>query len=251
MIVSIAVKLYMAYYNSVIGKKIDSSAMRATAADSRGDCLATTGVLVAAIVSRLTGLHIDGWCGMLVAILILISGGKAAKETIGPLLGQPPSPEMVEEIEKAVLANDGVIGIHDLVVHDYGPGRVMISLHAEVPASMDFLVAHDLIDNIEKDLGKQMGCEVVIHMDPIDTDDVRTAFEYDRIKHLVQAIDSRLSIHDFRLVTGPTHVNVIFDLVSPFDLPMSDSELKEKVAKEISALDSTYFAVIHIDKSYV
>ena len=179
------------------------------------------------------------------------AGVQAARDPLSPLLGQPPSEEFVQEIRDIVMANKAVCGIHDLVVHDYGPGRVMISLHAEVPAHGDILALHDEIDNVEKKLHDRLGCEAVIHMDPIVTDDETTNAAHQKIASLVRGIDENISIHDFRMVTGPTHTNVIFDAVVPYGCKMSDREAEEKIKKAVHELDPSYFAVVQIDKSYV
>lgn len=248
---SIAVKFYMYLYNRAVGRAIGSSAMLATAADSLSDCGATAAVLVATLVGEHTGLMIDGWCGAVVALLIFVAGFKAAKETVSPLLGQPPAPEFVEKIHSIVMASSAVCGIHDLIVHDYGPGRVMVSLHAEVSAKGNILEIHDEIDNIEQQLRNELGCLATIHMDPIVTDDALTLETRKRVEELVRGIDERISIHDFRMVTGPTHTNVIFDAVVPYRFPLSDAEVEERIHEGVRALDGNYFAVVQIDKSYV
>ena len=249
--VSICVKLYMYLYNRVIGKKINSAAMAATAADSLSDSVATTAVLIAALVGRFTGLQIDGWVGALVALFILKSGFDAAKDTISPLLGQPPAPEFVKRIEELVLAHPAVCGIHDLVVHDYGPGRCMISLHAEVPANENILELHDEIDNIETELTRKLNCDAVIHMDPVVMDDGVTQETRKRVEMLVHAIDDQISIHDFRMVTGPTHTNLIFDAAVPFHFRLSDKEVAGKIREAVRALNGNYFAVVKVEKSYI
>jgi cation diffusion facilitator family transporter len=248
--VSILVKLYMALYNARIGKKIESAAMRATATDSLSDCIATAVVLLSMFIGKWTNLMIDGWCGLAVAVFILIAGVRAAKETIGPLLGQPPAPEFVKRIEQIVLSHSLVVGIHDLVVHDYGPGRCMITLHTEVPESGNFTEMHDVIDNIEHDLRNELGCEATIHMDPIATDDVLTNETHNKIAELVKVIDERITIHDFRMVAGPTHTNVIFDVVVPYKFRLTDEEVLRDVQRLVRSLDGNYFAVVQIDKSY-
>ena len=247
---SIGVKLYMAYYNRQLGKKLNSSAMLATAADAIGDCAATATVLVATLVGQYTGLMIDGWCGMAVAVFILFSGFKSAKDTMDPLLGTPPSADFVSEIETLVLSHPAIIGIHDLIVHDYGPGRVMISLHAEVSSAGDLLCIHDEIDNVEKELRTSLGCEAVIHMDPVVTDDGITTETRQKVAALVHCIDDAISIHDFRMVIGPTHTNVIFDAVVPFHFRLSDREVEEKIRTAVRMLDGNYYAVINVERSY-
>ena len=247
---SIAVKLYMTFYNRRLGKKLDSPAMLATAADSLSDCAATTAVLAATLVGHFTELCIDGWCGILVALFILWSGLRAAKDTLDPLLGVPPTHEFVARIRDLVLAHPAVIGIHDLIVHDYGPGRVMISLHAEVPAHRNVLELHDEIDNVEKELREKLGCDAVIHMDPVVTDDGLTNQTRRRVADLVHCIDDDISIHDFRMVSGPTHTNVIFDAVVPFGFRLSDQTVEEKIKTAVRALDGNYFAVVNVERSY-
>lgn len=216
LVASILVKIYMYFYNSQISKKIDSAAMKATAVDSLSDTLATTVVLIAAIVAKYTGLQVDGYCGVLVGLFIFYAGFSAAKDTLDPLLGQPAEPEFVERIEEIVNGYDMVLGIHDLVVHNYGPGRVMISLHAEVPADEDILKIHDMIDIIENDLKEQLHCEAVIHMDPLVVNDEQTNELRAAVKEIVENLEGDVSMHDFRTVIGPTHTNMIFDVLVPF-----------------------------------
>ena len=248
--VSIAVKLYMSFYNRSLGKKLNAPAMLATAADSLSDSVATTAVLIATLVGRFSSLMIDGWCGILVAAFILWSGFNAAKDTINPLLGTPPTHEFVDQIKHLVMAHPAIIGIHDLIVHDYGPGRVMISLHAEVSASENVLELHDEIDNVESELREKLGCEAVIHMDPIVTDDGITEETRERVAALVHCIDDAINIHDFRMVAGPSHTNVIFDAVVPYGFRLTDSEVEEKIKTAIRTLDGNYFAVVKVERSY-
>ena len=251
LLVSISAKFYMYCYNHGVGKKLNAAAMQATAADSLSDCAATTAVLLATLAGHFLHWQIDGWCGLIVSLLILWAGFQAARDTLSPLLGQPPTAEFVQQIHDIVMANKSICGIHDLVVHDYGPGRVMISLHAEVPAHGDILALHDEIDNVEKELHDRLGCEAVIHMDPIVTNDETVNAEHEKIAALVRGIDENISIHDFRMVTGPTHTNVIFDAVVPYSCKMSDREAEEKIKQAVHGLDPRYFAVVQIDKSYV
>ena len=249
--VSIAVKLYMWYYNRAIGKRLNSAAMEATAADSFNDSLATAAVLFATLVGHFTGLMIDGWCGALVAVFILWSGVNAARDTIDPLLGTPPTQEFVDGVEQLVMSYPDILGIHDLIVHDYGPGRCMVSLHAEVDAGGDVLVLHDEIDNIERHLQTELHCQAVIHMDPVVTDDKEVFAAKQAVTALVRNIAPEISLHDFRMVTGPTHTNVIFDVVVPFGFPLSDEALTTQIQSQVRALDGNYFAVVTVDKSYV
>ena len=247
---SIAVKLYMAWYNRQLGKKLNSAAMLATSADSLSDSVATLAVLIATLVSQAFGLMIDGWCGIVVSLFIFKAGIEAARETIDPLLGAPPSKELVERISTLVLSHDIVVGIHDLIVHDYGPGRMMISLHAEVSSAGDILAIHDEIDNIERQLQKELGCHAVIHMDPVVTDDARVTDTKRTIAQLVCTVDPSLTIHDFRMVSGPTHTNVIFDVVAPYDLPLTDAALTAQIQQEVRQLEGNYFAVVTVDKNF-
>ncbi len=245
--VSILVKLYMYYYNHKIGKLIGSAAMNATAMDSFSDAIATFAVLVSSAVGMVTGWKIDGWCGIAVAALIVRAGVMAAKGTVDLLLGTPPDPEFVRRIQEIVLSHEGIVGIHDMIVHNYGPGRVMVSLHAEVPCDADIMAAHDMIDNIEKDIREEMRCLAIIHMDPVDTRDELTNETKEKVRELVRIIDGRLTIHDFRMVSGPTHTNVIFDVVVPFDLRMTDDEVKARIGELVGTLGN-YFAVVEVDK---
>lgn len=246
---SICVKIYMFYYNSAVAKKIESPAMMATAKDSLSDSVATGVVLISTLVSHFTSLKIDGFCGLLVAVLIFYAGYSAAKDTLNPLLGQKASEEFEKEIEDLVMAHEEVCGIHDLFVHDYGPGRQIISLHAEVSADSDIMMIHDVIDNIENELRLKLGCDTTIHMDPIVTNDAHVTETKEAVIKLTKGIDERLTIHDFRMVDGPSHTNLIFDVVAPFDLGMDDEELaKEVFARTQETLGARYFTVIKVDK---
>lgn len=251
LIVSILVKFYMYSYNMAISKKIHSSAMKATATDSLSDSCATFVVLLATIIGHLTPLQIDGWCGILVGLFILYAGIEAAKDTLNPLLGQAADPEFVAQIEDIVLSHDTIIGIHDLIVHDYGPGRVMITLHAEVSADGDILIIHDIIDNIEKELQTKLKCAATIHMDPIETKNETVLALKDRTASLLTSIDPDLKFHDFRVVTGPSHTNLIYDVLVPHQYKVSDADLikllKEKTSSEIG---EEFFVVAKIDKAY-
>ena len=250
LVVSIAVKFYMFLYNRRYGRAIGSSAMEATAMDCISDCAATAAVLVATLVGHYMDWMIDGWCGIVVAGFILWSGFNSIKDTLDPLLGTPPTAEFVQEIRDLVLAHKDICGIHDLVVHDYGPGRVMVSLHAEVSATGDIMEIHDVIDNVEQELKEKLGCETVIHMDPIVVDDGVTEETRRKVAALVRCIDDGITIHDFRMVAGPTHTNVIFDAVVPFGFRLTDEEVEEKIRTIVRTLDGNYFAVVKVEKSY-
>lgn len=250
LIVSIAVKIYMGIYNRSVGKKINSAAMMATMTDSLGDAVATAVVLIATVIGHFTGFNLDGYCGVAVAIMIFIAGFRSAKETISPLLGQPPEPEFVRQIEKTVLAHEKVAGIHDLIVNDYGPGRKIVSLHAEVPADANVWDAHDLIDNIEQEIALKLGCIAVIHMDPIVTDDEKIVSLRKAISEEVKTIHPGITVHDFRAVPGPTHTNVIFDAVLPFDSKLTEAEALKKITTMVAQNHENVRAVVQIDRSY-
>ena len=250
LLASIVVKIYMAIYNHNVGKKIHSAAMGATAKDSMSDTIATTVVLISTIVGAIWGIPIDGYCGVLLSILIFMAGIGAIKDTVGPLLGTAPDKEFVERIEEIVMAHDIVKGMHDLVVHDYGPGRVMISLHAEVPHTEDILVIHDEIDNIEEELGDKLNCEAVIHMDPIIMDDEKVNEVKEYVRNIVCQVGEELNFHDFRMVSGNSHTNLIFDVVVPFKYRMSDEVIKKAIQEAIWVNYPRYNAVIHIDHTY-
>ena len=248
---SIVVKAYMACYNTVIGKKIDSSAMRAVASDSLGDVVATFAVLVSMLIYRFTGFDPDNYCGILVSVFILWSGFSSAKDTVSTLLGKRPDKELVNKICSIVLGFDGIIGVHDLVVHDYGPGRMMISLHAEVSGDADIYVLHDTIDSAMRALDKELGCVSVIHMDPICVNDELTTEKRKEVAEAVKRLDPRITIHDFRMVVGPTHTNFLFDAVAPHDMKMTDEEINKALCKIISDNFENTYAVIHVDKSFI
>lgn len=251
LIVSVVVKLYMAFYNKKVGKKISSEAMLATGTDSLSDAVATTVVLASMLFMELTGKNIDGYCGVFVAMFIFYAGFNAAKETMSPLLGVAPDKEFVEEIKEIVMSHEIVSGIHDMVVHDYGPGRRMVSLHAEVPGNRNIYEIHDTIDRIEEKIKECLDCEAVIHMDPVDTDNEEIKKMKKIVSEGVKNIDERLSIHDFRMVSGPTHTNLIFDVVVPFEIKMSQNQVRELVEDMVSKLEGNYFAVIKVEQSYV
>lgn len=250
LLISILVKLYMASYNRSISKKIDSAAMMATATDSLSDTLATGVVFFATLINYFFDLQIDGYCGILVGLFILLAGINAARDTINPLLGQPPEQEFVEKIEKIVMGYDGVLGIHDLIVHDYGPGRVMISLHAEVSASGNILEIHDMIDTIEIDLKQQLNCEAVIHMDPIVTDDADVTKWKQQLLRILQELDSTLQMHDFRMVKGNTHTNLIFDVVVPYDCKLEGEKIQALIQDKVREINPCFYTVVQIDRSF-
>ena len=249
LVASILVKIYIFVYNRSVGRKINAPAMLATAADSLSDCISTAVVLVSMLLSRFLGINIDGWCGMLVATFIIYAGIKSTAETLSPLLGSPPDPEFVEQIETIVLSYDEIVNIHDLVVHDYGPGRRMVTLHAEVPGNGDLFALHDAVDSAEMELREQLGCEATIHMDPISMDDEKVASMRLKTALFASELGEGISIHDFRMVEGPTHTNVIFDAVLPYNVKMTPDELKAALTDFITAIPH-HNAVITIDRPY-
>ncbi len=249
--VSIAVKFYMFLYNRKYGALCNSAAMKATATDCLSDMISTAVVFVSMIITHFTSVNIDAYCGLAVSVFILWAGLKSAYETIGPLLGQPPEKEFVEEIERIVLGGKDILGVHDLIVHDYGPGRCMISLHAEVPSNGDILELHDEIDNLERELSEKLGCLAVIHMDPIQKDDERVWEFKELALRVCGEIYENMKLHDFRMVEGSTHTNLIFDVVVPHGFRLSDEELKKQIDEKIKAQDKKLFTVITVDKEYV
>ena len=250
MAASVCVKLYMWLYNRAVWRKIKSVSMEATATDSLSDTIATSAVLLAMLVGKWTGLAVDGYVGLVVALFILFSAYKSAKETLSPLLGQTPEPEFVEQIQQIVRSYPQVQNIHDLVVHDYGPGRMMISLHAEVPAHGDIMAMHDVIDNVEKELMERLHCHAVIHMDPIVTDDDRVNALRAQVAELVKQVDPALTIHDFRVVRGTTHDNLIFDAVLPFSSGKTPAQAAQEIRALVRAMDGNYYAVVTVEHSF-
>lgn len=251
LIISILIKLWMSYFNRTLGTRIESTAMKATAMDSLTDVVATSAVAVGVLISHFFHIQVDGWIGMLVALFILYSGFTTARDSLSPLLGQAPDAEFVRQIEETVLSHPEVIGLHDLIVHDYGPGRCMISLHAEVPSSMDVLVMHDAIDLIELELRSRFHCEATIHMDPIVTDDKVAAVLKEKVKQLAQKIDPEITIHDFRMVQGKTHTNLIFDVTVPHKFWLTDAQVANCIRSSVQSIDEKYFAVIRVEKAFI
>lgn len=247
---AILVKLWMGLFYRKVGKTIDSMAILANSADSMNDVYATTAVLVSALVGKMTGWQLDGYAGTLVAIFIIISGIGLVRETLNPLLGTAPAQELVNKIEDKLHGYEGVLGTHDLMVHNYGPQRCFASVHVEVCAKEDILKSHDMIDNIEKDFAEDLDIHLVIHLDPVVTDDEETNHMRDVVQKILQELDSRLSMHDFRMVKGNTHSNLIFDVAVPPRYRMSDKELREVIDTQVKADYPDYFTVITVDRSY-
>lgn len=249
LIISILAKLWLALFNRNVGKRINSVAVNAIVTDSLGDIAATTCSLIALISSKFTDLPIDAVMGIVVALVIIYAGIDIIKGTIGPLLGEPPEKEIVDRLEKLVMSYDGVVGIHDLVLHCYGHSKIYGSLHAEVPADIDILHSHDTIDLIERQVKEQLGIEISIHMDPIINDE-RTHELKSEVNRIVKEICPEASIHDFRIVDGPTHTNLIFDALLPRKSPLTEQEFNDLITSKIRELDKKYFTVINIDRSF-
>ena len=248
LLLSIAAKLWLCLFYRKLGKSIRSEALLASAADSRNDVASTAAVLAAYAFAYFTHIQIDGWAGLLVAVFILWSGVGIAKDTIDPLLGEAPDEALVHAIAQEIRSYDArVLGIHDLIVHDYGPGRRFASVHVELDAREDVLEAHELIDNIERDVTKKLRVELVIHYDPIVTDDAEVNEVRQRVEAIVTEIDPRLSFHDFRMVRGREHSNVIFDLVLPFDLRGQEHALRARIGEALHAENPRYRTVITFD----
>lgn len=248
---SMLIKLYMFFYNRSIGKKYSSATLLATATDCISDTFATAATMLSLIIYKVWGINIDAYCGIVLSLLIFKAGFGAIRDTISPLLGTPPDKELVSQIEEIVMDNDVVIGVHDLIIHDYGPGRRMISIHAEIPLDGDLATMHDCIDNIEKRLYDELGCQAVIHMDPVCCGDE----EIDELKRqLISAVISLnldLSIHDFRVVKGPSHTNLIFDTVVPLECKLSDDKVRELISLKVqNQMGENVFCVIQVDKPF-
>lgn len=250
LLVAIAVKIYMHFYNRIYGKKINSSAMKATAIDSLSDAIATTVVLIVLIISRYTGLNIDGFAGLAVALFILSAGIRSVKDTVDPLLGQAPDPDFVKSIRDIVASYPEIIGIHDLIVHDYGPGRVIISLHGEVSEDGNIVELHEIIDTCERELCEKLGCMATIHMDPITINNARVDSLKMEILNKIKEFDAKVTIHDFRVVDGPGRTNIIFDAVLPNDSKATEKQLKTKLDEIIKELPGNCVGVITIDRQF-
>lgn len=251
LLLSIGGKLWLAVFNKYLGKKIDSAAMQAVATDSIGDITATSVTLIALILSLFTDLPIDGYMGIVVSLFILYAGFNILKESIGIILGTPPSKELVDELIMFVMSHDEILGIHDLVVHSYGATRTFASLHTEIAADGDLLSIHDTIDTIEKLVKEKFGIELVIHMDPIVTNDEKVEEYYQLVHKTIKGIDETLTIHDFRVVEGPVHTNFIFDVVMPYRFRLTEKELRSEINDRIHAVNENFCLVITVDNCYI
>lgn len=246
---SLLVKLWMALFNTKLGRKIDSATMKAAAADSLSDCISTSVVIICMFIQLFSGFELDSYAGIIVALFILYTGFNTFKESLTPLLGTKPKKELVEEIENTVMNYDGIVGVHDLMVHDYGVGRMVISLHAEISSKTDIMLAHELIDLIEDDLREKYRCSVTIHMDPVVVDDKKADEVKKVVLDIIKNIDSSLTIHDFRITDGVSRINVIFDLVTPFGFRYKDGELALMIKNAIAEKDGRLNAVITVERS--
>ena len=233
LLISIGFKFWLSKFNKSIGNKINSSTLKATATDAMGDVFTSTTVVISFLICKFTTLPIDGYIGIVVALAIVYSGFSLIKETLSPLLGEPPDPVLVSDITDMVMSYDNITGIHDLIVHNYGPGRIMASIHAEVPNDIDFELAHETIDMIERDAKKDLGIFLVIHMDPMATDDEFLNSTKEKTVEIIKTIDPALSLHDFRVVFGETHTNMIFDVVVPFEFYLSDDETRKMIQERV------------------
>ena len=249
--ISILIKLWQGMFNKKVGKIIHSAALQATATDSLNDVYATSAVLLSTIIARFSGFQLDGYMGVAVALFIIVSGVKLVIETANPLLGTAPDKEFIDVFYQKIFSYDGVIGLHDLVIHNYGPERCFASVHVEVPAKQDIMLSHDIIDNIEYDFLNELNIHLVIHLDPIVTDDERVNRLKEQIIEIVRTISEELSIHDFRVVFGNTHSNLLFDITVPFSFSMNDKELCHVIDQKVKQIDETYNTVITVDRSYI
>ena len=248
LVFSISVKLWMAVFNAELGKKINSSVLTATAKDSKSDVIATSATLIALICSLFTALPVDGVMGLLVSVFILKSGYDIVKDTVDELLGKPADPEIINHIKEYVLKNDKIIGIHDLIIHSYGPGNMIGSCHVEVKSNESFTEVHDIVDSIEREIHNNLNILMTIHMDPIEVNDMLTNKCKKLVNNIIHSIDSSLDLHDFRIVSGESHTNLIFDLVVPFECKYSNEELKQKIDMQLSKENINYYTVIVFDK---
>jgi len=251
LVVSIFIKLWQCMFYRKVGSIIDSTTLLATSMDSRNDIFATSAVLLGTVITKFTSFNPDGYMGVIVAIFILITGFKVIMETISPLLGKAPTKEMVEDIYKKILSYDGIIGLHDLEVHSYGAGQYFASVHCEVSAEQDIMISHDLIDNIERDFTKEEKINLVIHLDPIVTNDPKTNELRVLIGEIIKSISDVICMHDFRVVWGMSHSNIIFDVVVPYNFSHSDKELVQLISEKIHNINSAYYPVITVDHDYI
>ncbi|WP_074349498.1 cation diffusion facilitator family transporter [Proteiniborus sp. DW1] len=251
LVISILIKLWQSLFYRKIGKKINSTTLIATSIDSRNDILSTTAVLTGVFITQVTGFNLDGYIGVAVALFIIFSGVGLIKETINPLLGTAPTKELVDSIYEKILSYDGIIGLHDLTVHSYGEGKCFASVHCEMSAENDIMASHDVIDNIERDFLKEEGINLVIHLDPVVTNDARTNKLRAEIEYILENLSPEIGMHDFRVVWSKSHSNLIFDVVVPYDFKWSDDELVKLISDRIYELNPNYHTSITVDHDYV
>lgn len=251
LVAAILIKFWQSRFNIFLGKKIDSVTLTATGTDSRNDVITTSAVLISILVQKFSGAHIDGYMGCIVAGFIIFSGIQLIRETASPLLGESPDSELVAQIMQMARSYDGVLGTHDLVVHNYGPGRIFASIHIEVNAESDLMASHDLIDNIEKDLSDSLGIELIAHLDPINLNDPIRSKVSETIEREIASIEGVTNVHDLRVIHGPTHTNIIFDVLVSSTCLLTNDEIQSKVQASISAIDPSYYIVINFDHSYL
>lgn len=252
LLVSIGVKLWMAYFNRKLGKRIHSKVMLATATDALGDVATTSATICSICISHFTGVNIDGYVGLAVALIVMWAGISIAKDTLEPLIGEAVSPEIYRAVTELVESYEGIVGTHDLIVHNYGPTRSLASIHAEVPNDVDIEVSHEIIDRIERDAARKLGIFLVIHMDPVETHDAYVRQTRDRVEAVIRRLDEKLSIHDFRMVDGRDQINLIFDVVVPFSYQEKrQQELQLQIIEELQQEDPRFQCVMTIEKSYV
>ena len=250
LVLSIALKFWMSHFNNILGHKINSTVMIATAKDSKNDVIATSATVVAVIASLFTKLPVDGIMGVIVSAFILKAGYGIIKDTVDDLIGKPADEELVAKIQEIIMSDERIIGIHDLLIHSYGPGSLIGSCHVEVRCNDDFVMLHDAVDVAEHRINHELGVLMTIHMDPVDVDDQKVNECRSMVRSIIKNISEDLSIHDFRLVSGETHTNLIFDLVVPYDIKFTDQQLKEIIDDKLSFQPVNYYTVITFDKQY-
>lgn len=252
LVLSIGVKLWLGAFNRKLGNRIDSKVMLAAAADSMGDVLTTSATIISILICRFTSVNVDGYAGIIVSAIVMWAGFSIAKDTLEPLIGQGAPRELYQKISKAVEGYDGIVGTHDLIVHNYGPSHSMASIHAEVPNNVDIEVSHEIIDRVEREVSKQLNITLVIHMDPVETQDKKVLEVKAKVERVIKTLDPKLNFHDFRMVSGETHTNIIFDLVIPREYSKENAErILQQVIALMREVDSRYQCVITMDRSYV
>ena len=251
LVFSIFAKLWLAIFNKSLGKKINSSAMFATASDSLNDSIATTVVLIGLLVAKFFGINIDGYAGVIVAVFVLYSGYETAKDTLQPLLGMPPDPEFVKDIQNCVLENKKIHGIHDMIIHDYGPSRTIVSLHAEIPSDINLIEAHEIIDEAEERIKRKFDCDISIHLDPLVLNDEFYNEVKEKVQGIIKEISPDLEFHDFRVIRKVVQTKIVFDVEIPFTFGTSDDEVVREIKSKIKDIDESYYPVINVDKKSI